>query len=934
MKILKSFKKSINKKLLLIVTFFFFLLSIVSILINNYTLKFNNSMALNEIYNSLGVFVEDLVHSNIDNISSNVDYKTTIISHEFEILGHLVQDAYDEEVLNEPDINKNWEDDVELKSELIDGVDYKIGDSSVFIPFDEFEGENIKKEVNDSINKTSFINDIIPYFISGDLNKGKILFISANDKKFVRMYPYKESSCLCKEKINSRYVIDENMKYYLEKEAKEGTEISDLMVINEPFTKFDGKKYIRYNYPIFGVDKELVGIVAYDLEVEDFNNLLKEKNIIDNTYVIIVNSDKRIIAMNEEKIKILGIKPKKEISILGFNNEYLTLEDSIFDSIQTLSMNISERAVTKKVVLSGKKYILTQRKIFNYRCMSDDGIKYKPLNIFSIVPENEMFSIYYKTENNLEKDVNDLILLILASTILIASMFVVILHRIMKLVTKDLVSLSEKVKKVNLNDFDVDIEVRSEDEIGNLSFAIKKMVFEIKNAFDSLEKKNNQLSLEIEERERQNKIIEYLENFDNQSNLPNKKALLNILSSSEIKNEEVTLIIIGIDEFRRINEVYGWNYGDELILAISKRIKSNIKKKGSLFKLTGDEFAILLEDENSDTILHMVEAIINDFREPFDVDMTKILVSCSVGVSSYPMDTNNVEDLLKLSTNAMAHTKEHNKGRYEFYNNSINEKAIRRMEILNKISYALKNDEFELYYQPVVNTMSKRIVSFEALIRWHNKELGNVSPGVFIPIIERTDYIISVGEWVMKRAFEDLAKIHNLGYRELSVAVNVSVNQFVSTNFISRVKEIAYETKVDTTKVNMEVTERLFISDIDFVISVLNKLRTLGINISIDDFGTGYSSLSLIKDLPISKIKIDKSFIDEIETLTNKKLISAIIGLSRNLNIETVAEGVEYDNQYEFIKGQRCDEIQGYYFSKPVPFDELVDYIKDNLGEL
>ncbi len=278
----------------------------------------------------------------------------------------------------------------------------------------------------------------------------------------------------------------------------------------------------------------------------------------------------------------------------------------------------------------------------------------------------------------------------------------------------------------------------------------------------------------------------------------------------------------------------------------------------------------------------------------------------------------------------MIHAKEVNKGRYEFYSAEMNDSARMRMSLLNELRSAIELDEFKLYYQPIVSIETKKVTGMEALLRWNNKNMGVISPAVFIPLAEKTDLMISIGEWVLKRALIETKKMHDLGHHELMVAVNVSVMQFLDSNFIGLLKDTISEVDIDASKITIEITEGLFINDLNGILDVLNEIKKLGISISVDDFGTGYSSLSYIKDLPLSKLKIDRSFINAIDEDMSQKLVSAIIGLAKNLNLSVVAEGIETEEQLSYIEKRLCEEAQGYIFSKPLPIEEFIEYVVKN----
>lgn len=420
------------------------------------------------------------------------------------------------------------------------------------------------------------------------------------------------------------------------------------------------------------------------------------------------------------------------------------------------------------------------------------------------------------------------------------------------------------------------------------------------------------------------------------TNLPNRNFFMdkleNALLSANLNNSKVAVIFLDLDNFKKINDTIGHSIGDKLLVQVAERIASCVRTCDIIARLGGDEFSILIENvENSNQIMPLIEKINAVFQKPFNINNNSMNLTASIGISLYPDDGQTVENILTNADMAMYKSKDLGKDTYMFYNANMKEEFIRRVKIENMIPIALKNNEFILYYQPQYETKTSKLRGFEALIRWNSPELGFLSPLEFIPIAEESGLIVQVGEWVLKNALQMGRKIREIYGAQIVMSVNISPIQLKQKNFINLVLEVISESGINPELLELEVTESVLIDSYENSIEILNELRKIGISIALDDFGTGYSSLSYLKKLPINLLKIDKCFIDEIETTDREgTFIETIVSLAHKLNIQTVAEGVENERQFKYLEKAQCDIIQGYYFSKPVPENMIEDIINKN----
>jgi diguanylate cyclase (GGDEF)-like protein len=447
----------------------------------------------------------------------------------------------------------------------------------------------------------------------------------------------------------------------------------------------------------------------------------------------------------------------------------------------------------------------------------------------------------------------------------------------------------------------------------------------------------NNLALTLSAREKELQITNdnllYSSNHDELTGLANRRYFLNELDFSiqEAKknSKKVALLFIDLDYFKDINNTLGHNVGDLLLQIVATRLEELLDDLGMLVRLGGDEFVILVDNFFDEIMIeNLAVNIRNLFKEKFEVLDSSLNVTASIGISIFPDNSSSGVELLKQSDLAMYHAKELGRDNYCFFSKELSNILERKMNIINSLKESLEDkSEFTLLYQPKISAYSKKMVSIESLIRWNSKKLGYVYPSSFISIAEETNMIISLGEWILKKACSDFQKLIDLGFDLNHISINISLIQLQDGNFFSILNRVIDETKIDPKKIELEITESFIATDSKKALEILSKIREKGISLAIDDFGTGYSSLSYLKKLPITRLKIDKSFVDDIPNSQESIAIAkAIISLAKSFGIAITAEGVENKEQLDFLINENCDEIQGYYFSKPITFEELKSF--------
>jgi polar amino acid transport system substrate-binding protein len=435
------------------------------------------------------------------------------------------------------------------------------------------------------------------------------------------------------------------------------------------------------------------------------------------------------------------------------------------------------------------------------------------------------------------------------------------------------------------------------------------------------------------------KMIRHMAYYDYITDLPNRvlflERLKNAIQLSKKKATQVIVVILDLDNFKVINDTLGHAMGDTLLIETSKRLLKCIDQKDTAARLGGDEFSLLLQDvKHEDEIFHLMKRIELAFEEPFEITNGSISLTASIGVSIYPDDGETNEELLNNATTAMYKAKRSEKNGYQIFNYRMKHELLQKANISRLLSNAIKNNEFVLYYQPQY-TVTGGLRGFEALIRWNSREMGFLNPMEFIPIAEETGQIIQIGEWVLNTACLTCKKFEDKYGCDLIMAVNISPIQLKQREFEDIVLKAIQASGIRPTSLELEITESSFIDNYDSVVNTLENLKELGVGIALDDFGTGYSSLSYLKRLPINLLKIDKSFVQEINFLDPfNDLIESIIALVKKLNIKTMAEGVETLEQLNYLVNAKCDFTQGYYLGKPGPEELIGDIIEKDSVKL
>jgi len=425
-------------------------------------------------------------------------------------------------------------------------------------------------------------------------------------------------------------------------------------------------------------------------------------------------------------------------------------------------------------------------------------------------------------------------------------------------------------------------------------------------------------------------------NYDALTGLPNRNLLRDRIEMSVRRldrgNTGLAVIFLDMDDFKHVNDALGHAKGDLLLQQFAGRVLGAVREQDTVARYGGDEFIILIPDtSDADIIIHIMDRIQACMTEPFIIDTKEFFLGVSIGVTLSPQDGKNPDTLIANADMAMYRSKEKRKGGYAFFTSELNRQVARRVELEVDLRHALARREFTLFYQPKLDIGSGKIIGAEALIRWNHPDKGMVPPNEFIPLAEETGLINPMGDWILDQACIRSREWSRVLNRHFGVAVNISSRQVRDVDLVDLVSRVLKRHQIPAACLEIEITESAVMENVEKAKTMFRTLHDMGIKISIDDFGTGFSSLSYLRLFPVSVLKIDKSFIDDIpKDKDSNTMVTTIISMARHLNLTTVAEGVEDKEQLAFLESNHCDQIQGYYFARPMPADEFLQFLTDH----
>lgn len=642
--------------------------------------------------------------------------------------------------------------------------------------------------------------------------------------------------------------------------------------------------YYLWNHPY--------GIIIYSLEIV-FISIIQKKKIVN------------VILLDSIFWTLIGMP----LTILIYNR---LLNLNVYDSY-IIGLNRGLNGILNVFLAN---LLLMFIKIRNFYANNKRNITL-PLNqilftlfLGTVIISDLFISIYSNDVYNEKLKSLSIIFISIICTLLIGTIFSKVITYPIRKLAKETTRLPSKI----LNEDSIEWPRSIIREIDTLIMNFKSTSKILKENFKEVQNANDEL--------------EYLANHDFLTRLPNRfifnKKLNDALLKSEKEGSELAVLFLDLDRFKLINDTFGHDIGDKLLLEISNRLVSVLRKDDVVCRIGGDEFTILLSNiENREQVSEMSKAIVNLFRDTCIIDGQEFSISTSIGIAISIFDGRDLDLLIKKADIAMYKAKEKGKNIFLFYQKEMNMHSVEKFKLENRLRKALEQEEFILYYQPRVDANSDKIIAVEALIRWNNPELGMISPAEFIPLAEESGLIIPIGEWVLRTACMQNKRWQDAGHQPIRVSVNLSAMQFIQQDLVEKIGIILDETRLSSEWLELEITEGIIIKDLKGTMETLDKLKKMGVYVSLDDFGTGFSSLNYLKNFKIDTLKIDASFVRDIsDDKKNTAIVNTIIMLGKNLDLNVTAEGVETETQLEFLKNKGCNEIQGFLYSKPVPPEE------------
>ena len=462
----------------------------------------------------------------------------------------------------------------------------------------------------------------------------------------------------------------------------------------------------------------------------------------------------------------------------------------------------------------------------------------------------------------------------------------------------------------------------------------ERVLLPIEISIDEIKNEQNQITnyvvvySDLTERKKAESQLHNLSNRDRTTSLPNRNLFFTNLHKLVQQDAHHALLVFDLDNFKKINDSLGHQLGDSLLAKLTMRLNKLTRENDVFYRLGGDEFALVMSNTND---IHVITRTAKQFlaaiSTPFKMAGHELAITSSVGIVLFPEDGNTPEVLLKNADTAMYHAKKKGNS-YLFFNDTMNRQAVKRLQIENLMRFGLKEDHFEVYYQPKMNIRTGKLTGMEALVRFITPKKGIISPGVFIPIAEETGQIIDIGEVVLNKACRDVKKWLDDGLFNGRVAVNLSAKQFSLPDLTSRIDIILQKNALPSYFLELEITEGTVMDDPNEAINIMRSLSARGIHLAMDDFGTGYSSLAYLKQFPLNTLKVDKAFIDDMKNERGRNMVDSIVTIAHNLDLHVVAEGVEQAHQIDILKTLNCETVQGYYYSKPLSKDEFTEFLK------
>jgi diguanylate cyclase (GGDEF)-like protein len=697
------------------------------------------------------------------------------------------------------------------------------------------------------------------------------------------------------------------------------------------------------------------GNVTVDVSLQQLNSILRDGSAKLSGYAYAVDRNNKFLSFPDEQLTKITNRSNhnltqeyitvnelanKHQSFLPIANVLTEINQSLIQSLASENKLLAEdiAAQSKQIPTLEAQLIVANLSILREQkdkphltttsvISEQDFILEEPANISVFIIPKTLWKVIVVTPQkvaiNSASKVANLILLLLITMMIIAAFFGFMYFRRSLIVP--IYQMAKQLQKPAQGDGLLQSEGLDEhrqDELGLLAYHFNQSKV-------ALAKNNQDLKLQINERKQAEQKLKHLALHDPLTELPNRllfrDRLQQAIAMSKRDGHKFAVFFMDLDNFKIINDTMGHEAGDELLREVSLRFSSAGRDMDTVARLGGDEFSFIINEiEDMESAVCFAQRLNTLLKTPITVNSNKINMGCSIGITLYPDDASNSEELLRNADIAMYQAKDDGRNTIRFFTPEMNTKLQENKEILTDLAESLIQGHFELYYQPLFTIENETLVGAEALIRWKHPEKGMIPPDQFIAIAEKSGLINELGDWVLVQACHEIKAFMNADISPIKVAINISPVQFRRKDFLAHMLKILAQQGVSANAIELEITEGAVMDNVDQAINTMQALHDAGFQLAMDDFGTGYSSLSYLKRFPIQKLKIDRSFISDLESEDGKSITTAIIQMSRSLGLAVLAEGVETEEQLQFLKDEKCDYVQGYYTGRPMPADEFI----------
>lgn len=937
MPLIKSISQSFNRKIIAVTISGLMLGFIVSIYTSNMGLNKLKDQSLTNIRSEMVTTNKSILNAFLISLSNYIDNEFEKSVDEQAILRNLIENGMHSN-FHSPYMESLMYNGRYLQS--VSTSDPTLLVQGYLLNADGRPTDFVEKMIKDS----AFINQLLPPFYNSPSDKLQIYFTGGHEANIYRVMPSKNLGAMLDSVYPEHNQINNWDAFYPDflnqwQKAIEtpNSGITNSTPIYMPPSQdgATGEMVLSIKMPIRSSDnKNILGAISYDISANEISKKIESLKLSSNAFAFIGKSDGSIFAMNETGKKILGLTGEvKKMKNQSFNVLHNDLNESRYSDVQHLELKATDIPFAQNVDIDGESYWVVTKAIKPHRVWTpDNGFSLESMIIGFVISEKDLAPTFAKITSQIEDNADSILLkqsimlLLLFATI---STAIFLIYEQLSGNLHKLMLVTEQIKRRNFN---IEIDLSSNDEFSDLATSFNSMTSEIKATVQQLTAQNEILKMEMEHKTRMDEQIAYMKQYDTLTGLPNKHSLyirIDELILKAIHERKIgASVVIGIDQFKKINEAYGMDIGDELLKSIAERLRTHLQAE-VVSRLTGDEFCVVFYQMNSlDDLLSKLEFLKNLLNQPFIIQNKQIYITACFGVASFPDDALTATDLLKYATTAMVNVKESvKKDAYRFYDSNIEKNIKDRIEMMNALRSAIDRQELHLEYQPIVDGVSGDWVGLEALLRWHSDRFGFIPPNIFIALAEEMNYIGEIERWVVEAAIKDIHFLQATDLRHLYLSVNISAIDLDSPKFMDYL-----ESKMDalgdlSQKIQIEITESVLINRYESVVPRLHKLSKHRVRIALDDFGTGYSSLRYIKDLPINCLKIDKSFVKDYPSFDDGTIAKIVVNLATALNLKVIAEGVETLKQAEFLNDIGCTSHQGYYYSRPKPIKELLEVI-------